>query len=486
MTIITPSLECSLLTTDKPHAVGRLVKKRKPHTNDVRCITFSLKAMVLHKFVSNNRTLKTYHKIVNGDSRQMSQLADKSVHLAITSPPYWQLKDYGTDTQIGYHHSYEEYINNLNLVWKECYRVLHDGCRLCVNIGDQFARSVYYGRYKVIPIREEIIKFCENIGFDYMGAVIWQKVTTSNTTGGGVQMGSYPYPRNGILKLDYEFILIFKKLGEAPKPTKENKELSKMTAEEWNTFFAGHWNFAGARQDNHIAMFPEELPRRLIKMFSFIADTVLDPFAGSGTTNLAAKNLDRNSIGYEINPEFIPVLKQKLRVSQKDIHGTSFEFVSENATTDFIKEIEKLPYIFKDPHVLDKKIDPKKLQFGSKIDKNSSTQREEFFTVKEVISPEKIKLSNDLTIKLLGIKEDPTINGKATDFLIEKTKGKKVFLKYDNVKYDKDKNLLCYLYLENKTFINAHLLKNGLTKVDDSIDFKYKEKFQTLFQNSNA
>lgn len=425
--------------------------------------------------------LKTHHKIINGDSRQMAELPDNSVHLVITSPPYWQLKDYGSDNQIGFHDSYENYINNLNLVWKECYRVLHNGCRLCVNIGDQFARAVYYGRYKVIPIREEIIKFCENIGFDYMGAIIWQKVTTSNTTGGGVQMGSYPYPRNGILKLDYEFILVFKKLGDAPKPTKEQKELSKMTAEEWNTFFAGHWNFAGARQSGHIAMFPEELPRRLIKMFSFVGETVLDPFAGSGTTALAAKNTDRNSVGYEINPEFIPIIKEKLEVRQNDLNWTTYEFLQQKpVTTEFENEIQKLPYIFKDPHTLDKKIDVKKLQFGSKIDKNGSTKREELFTVKEVISPEIIRLSNDLKVKLLGVKEDPKINGKATSFLIEKTKGKKVFLKFDNVKHDSENNLLCYLYLENKTFINAHLIKNGLVQVDSEIDFKYKDKFLNL------
>jgi len=411
----------------------------------------------------------------------MKELADNSVHLAITSPPYWQLKDYGTDNQIGFHDTYENYINNLNLVWKECYRTLHNGCRLCVNIGDQFARAVYYGRYKVIPIREEIIKFCENIGFDYMGAIIWQKVTTSNTTGGGVQMGSYPYPRNGILKLDYEFILVFKKLGDPPKPTKEQKELSKMTAEEWNTFFAGHWNFAGARQNNHIAMFPEELPRRLIKMFSFIGETVLDPFAGSGTTSLAAKYLDRNSVGFEINPDFIPVIKEKLEIHQTDTKGTTYEFLKQvNLKTNFFEEIQKQPYIFKDPHTLNKIIDVKKLQFGSKIDKDSSNQREELFTVKEVISPEKIRLSNDLTIKLIGIKENPIINEKATDFLIDKTKGKRVFLKYDNIKYDKENNLLCYLYLENKTFINAHLIKSGLVQVDSKNDFKYKEKFLNL------
>jgi len=427
------------------------------------------------------KALSTFHKIVNGDSRQMIELKDNSMHLAITSPPYWQLKDYGTDNQIGFHDSYESYINNLNLVWKECYRVLHNGCRLCINIGDQFARSVYYGRYKVIPIREEIIKFCENIGFDYMGAIIWQKVTTSNTTGGGIQMGSYPYPRNGILKLDYEFILIFKKLGEAPKPTKEQKELSKMTAEEWNTFFASHWNFAGARQTNHIAMFPEELPRRLIKMFSFHGENVLDPFGGSGTTALAAKNLGRNSACFEINPEFIPILKVKIGAEQHNIDGTVYHFITrELKETHYEDQILALPYIFNDPHKLDKKIDIKKLQFGSKIDKESSGKREEFFTVKEVISPELMRLSNDLTVKLLGVKADENINGKATAFLQGKTKGKRVFLKYDTLKYDKENHLLCYLYLENKTFINAHLIKHGLAKVDIELDYKHKTKFINL------
>ena len=361
----------------------------------------------------------TWHKIINGDSRQMAELADNSVHLVVTSPPYWQLKDYGADNQIGFNDSYENYINNLNLVWKECYRVLYDGCRLCINIGDQFARAVYYGRYKVIPIREEIIKFCESIGFDYMGAIIWKKVTTSNTTGGGVQMGSYPYPRNGILKLDYEFILVFKKLGDAPKPTKEQKERSKMTADEWNTYFAGHWNFPGIRQNGHIAMFPEELPTRLIKMFSFVGETVLDPFLGSGTTSLAAKNTDRNSIGFEINSEFTSVIREKLNVFQKDLEGTIYDFVIQpKLNIDFRNEIEKLPYVFKDPQTLDKKIDLKKLQFGSKIDKDSRIRREEFFSVKQVISPEIIRLSNDLTIKLIGVKENPIVNGKATSFLI--------------------------------------------------------------------
>ena len=422
---------------------------------------------------------KTQHTIINGDSRKMDKLQDKSVHLIITSPPYWQLKDYGSDNQIGFNDTYEQYINNLNLVWKECYRVLHDGCRLCINIGDQFARSVYYGRYKVIPIHSEIIRFCETIGFDFMGQIIWQKTTTMNTTGGGAVMGSFPHPRNGIVKLDFEYILIFKKQGNAPKPTAEQKAQSAMTNEEWNTYFNGHWYFNGAKQDKHLAMFPEELPKRLIKMFSFPQETVLDPFMGSGTTAAVAKALGRNSVGYEINPDFIPLMKERIDANNL-IETANLEIKKQTININFEEEINNLPYRFVDVHKTDKKIDVKKLQFGSKIDKNSSTEREELFSVKQVISPELILLNNGLTVRLIGIKQNPQINGKATDFLLSKFKGKKVFLKYDDIKYDTENHLMVYMYLENKTFINVHLLKNDLALVDESIDYKYKTKFQNL------
>lgn len=422
--------------------------------------------------------INTKHTLVTGDSRNLSLIPDKSVHLIITSPPYWQLKDYGNDNQIGFHDSYEGYINNLNMVWSECNRILHDGCRLCINIGDQFARSVYYGRYKVIPIRTEIIRFCETLGMDYMGAIIWQKQTTMNTTGGGAVMGSFPYPRNGILKIDYEFILIFKKQGKAPVPSLEQKRLSEMTKEEWNTFFASHWTFSGAKQDGHIAVFPEELPHRLIKMFSFAGETIFDPFMGSGTTALAARNLQRNSIGYEVNPDFVDYYKQK--VDNARLFNTSTcQYTVDTSCIDKEQKLKGLPYVFNDPHKMESKIDVKKLQFGSKIDKNSK-EREEYYTVKSVISPNTILLSNGLTIRLIGIKEKPSVNDNATKFLLDKTKGRKVFLKYDSVKYDSENILLCYLYLDNKTFINAHMLKNGLADVDYSIDFKYKTKFEKL------
>lgn len=432
--------------------------------------------------------MATHHKIIIGDSRRMAELPDESVHLVITSPPYWQLKDYGDENQLGFHDSYEDYINNLNLVWKECFRVLNKGCRLCINIGDQFARSVYYGRYKVIPIRTEITKFCETIGMDYMGAIIWQKVTTTNTTGGATIMGSFPYPRNGILKIDYEFILIFKKLGDPPKPNKEAKELSKLTTEEWNTYFAGHWNFAGEKQDKHLAMFPEELPRRLIRMFSYVGDTVLDPFLGSGTTSLAAKNLSRNSVGYEISSKFTPIIKNKLKVSEHDIFGdATYEFVTQKALSDdFSKAIDSLPYKFIDPHKLDKKIDPRKLKFGSKIQESDNGDKFELFGVSEVVSPEILKLNTGLSVRLLGILEEPSHRHQAMSFLVEKTKGQRVFLKFDSEKYDEAGNLLAYVYLKNKTFLNAHLIKSGLVSPDTLRQYKYRHKFQNLLTQTNA
>ena len=422
--------------------------------------------------------MKTRHHIIVGDSRKMASIPDRSVHLVVTSPPYWQLKDYGKKAQIGFDDSYESYINNLNLVWNECYRILNNGCRLCINIGDQFARSVYYGRYKVIPIRTEIIKFCETIGFDYMGAIIWQKVTTTNTTGGATIMGSFPYPRNGILKIDYEFILIFKKSGKPGRIEKERKERSRLTTEEWNTYFAGHWNFPGERQDKHLAMFPLELPNRLIKMFTFVGDTVLDPFLGSGTTSLSAKQLNRNSIGIEINEEFLPVIRQKLGIDTPGIFDDSectFE-KQQSGHIDYGHEISRLPYVFRDPVKIDMKIDPKKLQFGSRVD-HQSRPGNHYHTVKRVINPNTIELDTGLTVRLLGIKTDRVREKEAVEYLRKKIKAQKVFLKYDEEKYDENDNLLCYLYLKNKTFINAHLIKNGLVDVDTSIRFRHLNNF---------
>ena len=312
----------------------------------------------------------TEHLIVTADARRLDRLRDRSVHLVVTSPPYWQLKDYGVAGQIGYDDSYEEYINNLNRVWLECIRVLHPGCRLCVNIGDQFARAVYYGRYKVIPIRTEIIRFCECAGLDYMGAIIWQKVTTCNTSGGATIMGSFPYPRNGIVKIDYEFILLFKKPGKAPRPSARQKDAARMTTQEWNTFFAGHWTFPGEKNNTHLAPFPEELPARLIRMFSFPGETVLDPFLGSGTTSVAAMHLGRNSVGCEINPDFARRAYERLE-NERGLMEAGAKITLEAPEAPSTRDIgppPEMPYVFTDPVVVERKVDPKKLRFGSKID----------------------------------------------------------------------------------------------------------------------
>jgi len=445
----------------------------------------------------------THHRIVIGDSRRMSEVADESVHLVVTSPPYWQLKDYGSSDQIGFDDSYERYINNLNLVWKECSRVLHKGCRLCVNVGDQFARSAYYGRYKVIPIRTEIIKFCEAEGLDYMGAVIWQKVTTCNTTGGATVMGSFPYPRSGVLKIDYEFILIFKKLGKAPAVGKRIKEQSKLSTAEWNQYFSGHWNFPGERQAGHIAMFPEELPRRLVRMFSFVGDTVLDPFLGSGTTALAAAKLGRNSVGYEINPDFLPVIRERLGIKTSDDEGylrpsgtgasdeARFEIATEDSAQEdseggFEEEIAGLLYAFKDQSRLGKKVDPRKRRFGSRVD-SKSKPREAYHRVKRVMSSEVLVLEGGQRVRLIGIKAIPGKKDEAIAFLKEKTGKSRVYLRLDPTMSGPGESVAAagdlmdfrsaYVYLSNRTFLNAHLIKRGLAEVDTSIDFKHKSRF---------
>ena len=299
----------------------------------------------------------TLHKIIIGDARKMKKwIKDDSVQLIITSPPYAHIKDYGIDGQIGFGHSFKEYIDELTKVWKECYRVLQPNCRLIINIGDVYNTTPVIGRHKAFPIHAHFIVECEKIGFDYMGHITWQKVGTVHPIGGANVMGSFPYPRNGIVEYDYEYILIFKKLGkgdslEFPKNIKKisKKKLTKslwkkkvkkksaLNLKEWRQYFAGHWKFPGERQREHIAMFPDELPKRLIRMFSFAAvpelgfkgDTVLDPFLGSGTTTKVARELNRNSIGIELNPKFLGIIKKKIGFTEKILapDECKFEFI---------------------------------------------------------------------------------------------------------------------------------------------------------------
>lgn len=401
-------------------------------------------------------------KIIIGDSRNMIEVQNDSIGLVVTSPPYWNIKDYGLNNQIGYGQTLHDYLKDLYRVWKECYRVLQPGRRLCINIGDQFARSIIYGRYKVIPLHAEIISQCEDIGFDYMGSIIWQKKTTMNTTGGATIMGSYPYPPNGLIEIDYEFILIFKKPGNGNNVTKEIKAESILSKEEWKKYFTGHWNFGGAKQIEHEAMFPDELPFRLIKMFTFVGDTVLDPFLGSGTTINVASQLKRNSIGYEINEKFLDVIKKKIN-SDNLFHESKLEIIKRESEL----KIENIDYI---PKIKDAKpnIDPAKFNF----------KNESLYKVIEITGPDTIKLNTGLSVKFLGIKIIDAEN--ALKYLKENLLKKEAFIKFDKYYKSNTEPVAAYVYLKNKIFINSYLIKSGLAVAEKTINYQYKEKFVKL------
>jgi len=400
-------------------------------------------------------------KIIIGDSRKMIEVEDDTVGLVVTSPPYWNIKDYGAEGQVGYGQTLHEYLKDLYGVWKECYRVLKPGRRFCLNIGDQFARSIIYGRYKVIPLHAEFIAQCEDIGFDYMGSIIWQKKTTMNTTGGATVMGSYPYPPNGMVEIDYEYILMFKKPGNNEKIDKDIKERSALSKEEWKKYFYGHWYFGGARQIEHEAMFPDELPNRLIKMFTFVNDTVLDPFLGSGTTVKSALDLNRDSIGYEINEEFLKTIREKVGLDESLLSfSNQIEVIKRNSKI-YIEDFDYVPRI-KDA---EPKIEPKKFNF-----KNGR-----LYKVVDIINSNTIKLNTGLVVKLLGV----VINDEdaAIKYLTEYVLKKEIFLKFDDVEVIDQDTVEAYVYLKNKIFINSYLIKSGMAIADRSCQYQYKNKF---------
>ncbi len=265
----------------------------------------------------------SHHQIIVADARVMPEVADESIDLIVTSPPYWSIKDYGHPGQIGFDQTYEEYLAALGGVMAECRRVLKPGCRFALNIGDQYLRASEHGRYRVLPIPADLSLIGRRLGFDFMGAIIWRKVSTTKTTGGGVWMGSMYYPKDGHVTYEHEYILLLRKLGDwEPPADAEAKERSRLTKEERSAWFRGVWDdIPPERQNGHSAMFPVELPRRLIKMYSFWGETVLDPFMGSGTTAYAAALEGRNSIGYEINPEFEPLIRSRLGASGLTLPG---------------------------------------------------------------------------------------------------------------------------------------------------------------------
>jgi len=195
------------------------------------------------------------HRVILADCREMPEISEGSVHLVVTSPPYWCIKDYAHPGQIGYDQSYEDYLDDLKKVISECCRVLQPGCRAAINIGDQYLRASEHGRYRVQPIPADIIIIGRQVGFDFMGNIIWKKISTTRTTGGGQWMGSIYYPRDGQITYEHEYIILFRKRGRWPRPAPEHREKSKLTKRQRSEWFRGIWRIAPERQNKHAAMF---------------------------------------------------------------------------------------------------------------------------------------------------------------------------------------------------------------------------------------
>ncbi len=263
--------------------------------------------------------LNTSHVFFEGDSRVMAGLeADTKVHLIVTSPPYWDLKKYsdeGEGLQLGHVSDRQEFLSELGKVWKKCFDMLIPGGRLCVVVGDVCRSRKKYGRHLVDPLHAYIQVQCQEIGFDPLSPIIWNKianVVTEVAGNGSVFLGK-PYEPNGIIKNDIEYILLFRKPGGYRHPSQEQRDLSVIDREDHGRWFQQIWtDVPGEIQRGHPAPFPAEVARRLIGMFSFVGDTVLDPFAGTGNTTLAATQMYRNSISFELEPKYIKLAEKRL------------------------------------------------------------------------------------------------------------------------------------------------------------------------------
>lgn len=271
-------------------------------------------------------TMSTKHKIFFGDAGKVLReyVADESVQLMVTSPPYWNVRDYGHPLQLGYGDTPEEYLDRLDEVWREVVRVLLPDGKLALNIGNVYYSEPGEKRRTTANLTllawERLSRFKE---LRFMGTIYWQKTTSRE---GAVLFGSYPYPSNFMISNATEPIFVFRKVGER-KVSREVKEASKISLEDFRAFRDAIWSINGASSDKHTAAFPTEIPRRLIMMYSFAGDTVLDPFLGSGTTTKAALELGRHSIGIEINGDFFELMKEKLHIDGTGIieDGSRFE-----------------------------------------------------------------------------------------------------------------------------------------------------------------
>lgn len=272
----------------------------------------------------------TSHKLYLGDSRDLSYVPDKSVHLVLTSPPYWNLKEYEQGAnQLGIINDYQSFIDELNKVWKECYRILVPGGRLVCVVGDVCLSRKKYGKHAVMPLHSDIAVECRKIGFDNLNPILWHKISNAkfeaNTSSSFL---GKPYEPNAIIKNDIEYILMQRKPGGYRSPTEEQRKNSMIPKENFQNWFSQIWRLPGAStKSGHPAPFPLELAKRLVTMFSFVDDVVLDPFCGSGTTMLAAIETGRNSIGIETEEKYCESTVKRLSGLPIDYE---FDFIKTN------------------------------------------------------------------------------------------------------------------------------------------------------------
>ena len=263
----------------------------------------------------------TYQRLINGDSRDLSFLPSESIHLVITSPPYWNLKRYNENpNQLGHINDYETFLLELEKVWREAFRILVPGGRLVCVVGDVCVSRRKFGRHLVFPLHSDICVLCRKIGFDNLNPIIWHKIAnaTFEVPNGSKFLGK-PYEPNAIIKNDIEFILMQRKPGGYRKPTEKQRRLSKIDKQDFDKWFKQIWNIPGASTRKHPAPFPLELAMRLVKMFSFSGDTILDPFCGSGTSLIAALKTGRNGIGIDIDPDYCRMAARYLKAESSNI-----------------------------------------------------------------------------------------------------------------------------------------------------------------------
>jgi modification methylase len=265
----------------------------------------------------------TTHRLIHGDTRSLSFIPDESVHLAVTSPPYWSLKRYNENpAQLGHIPDYELFLAELTKVWKEVFRVLVTGGRLVCVVGDVCLSRREHGRHLVMPLHADITVICRKIGFDNLNPIIWHKISNATfEANNGTKFLGKPYEPNAIVKNDIEFILMQRKPGGYRRPTEEQRKLSMIDKDDFAEWFRQFWNITGASTRHHPAPFPYELAYRLVRMFSFCGDTVLDPFCGTGTTMLAAMKCRRNSIGIEIDDQYCRMTLNRLKAERLTSFG---------------------------------------------------------------------------------------------------------------------------------------------------------------------